>query len=69
VRNIDYNTIFELNDITLEDCQNLYNKESLCAVINDGRLINFEKEVVKDCFEKRVKRNYKKKYNNKGRRN
>lgn len=71
MRNIDYNTIVELDDVTLEDCQNLYNKEDLCAIINDGRLINFEKEVI-GCFEeKRVKHNYgkKSKYNNKRGRN
>lgn len=69
MRNIDYNTIFELDDVTCKDCEKLFDREGLCAVINDGRLINFEKEVAKDCFEKRVKHNYKKKYNNKGRRN
>lgn len=41
---MDYNLIIELNNVTLEDCLDLYNKKNITTVINDGRIINFEKE-------------------------
>lgn len=40
---MDYNTIIELNNVTLEDCLDLYEKKNMTTIINDGRIINFEK--------------------------
>lgn len=40
---MDYSKIIELNNITLEDCIDLYEKKNITTVINDGRIINFEK--------------------------
>ena len=41
---MDYSKIIELNNITIEDCLDLYEKKNMATVINDGRIINFEKE-------------------------
>lgn len=41
---MDYNLIIELNNVTLEDCLDLYEKKNMTTIINDGRIINFEKE-------------------------
>ena len=41
---MDYDTVIELSEVTLEDCMDLYEKKNMTTVINDGRIINFEKE-------------------------
>ena len=41
--NINYDNFVELDDITLEDCLDLYNK-NIFTIINDGRIINLMKE-------------------------
>ena len=41
---MDYNTVIELDNVTLEDCIDLYEKKNTSVVINDGRVINFAKE-------------------------
>lgn len=43
---MDYNTIIELSNVTLEDCLNLYEKKNMITIINDGIIINFEKEKI-----------------------
>lgn len=40
----DYSNVIELNNATLEDCVNLFENESMFTIINDGRIVNFEKE-------------------------
>lgn len=39
---MNYDTVIELNEVTLEDCIDLYEKKDICTIINDGRIINFE---------------------------
>ena len=44
VRNkyMDYNNVIELDEVTLEDCIDLYEKKGICTIIEDGRVIDFE---------------------------
>ena len=39
---MDYNNVIELDEVTLEDCIDLYEKKGIATVINNGRVINFE---------------------------
>ena len=41
---MDYSTVIELDNVTLEDCLDLYEKKNTSVVINDGHVINFAKE-------------------------
>ena len=41
---MDYDKIIELDDVTLQDCEKLYDLKCIEIVINDGRIINFVKE-------------------------
>ena len=41
---MNYDTVIELDEVTLEDCINLYEKKNICTIIEDGRVINFTKE-------------------------
>ena len=41
---MNYETIIELSNVTLEDCLEMYEKKNMVSIINDGRMINFEKE-------------------------
>lgn len=41
---MNYENILELDNITLEDCVELYKKKSIYAVINDGRIVNLVKK-------------------------
>lgn len=40
---VNYNNYIELDDVTLDDCLDVFNRQNLCAVLNDGCLLNFEK--------------------------
>ena len=40
---MDYDTVIELSEVTLEDCIDLYEKKNMSAIINDGHIINFVK--------------------------
>lgn len=42
---MDYNTVIELDNVTLGDCLDLYEKRKKVTIINDGRIINFIKEI------------------------
>ena len=44
MKGIDYSSIIELDNVTLKDCEDMYRMKSMITVINDGRVINFEKE-------------------------
>lgn len=44
---MSYDTILDLENITLQDCENMMN-EGLYVVINDGHVVNFERE---DLYE------------------
>lgn len=41
---MDYNKIADLDSVALQDCESLYALSGLCTVINDGRIMNFERE-------------------------
>ena len=41
---MDYDTVIELDEVTLEDCIDLYEKKNMSTIINDGHIINFAKE-------------------------
>ena len=41
---MDYNNVIELDEVTLEDCIDLYEKKNMSTLINDGHIINFVKE-------------------------
>lgn len=39
-----YEKILELDNVTLEDCVDLYEKKGMCTELNDGRVVNFIRE-------------------------
>ena len=41
---MDYSNIIVLDYITVQDCINMYMIKGMYAVLNDGRLVTFEKE-------------------------
>lgn len=41
---IDYDKQFNLDAVTLHDCMVLCEREGLRVILNDGQVINFEKE-------------------------
>ena len=45
---MDYSNIIELDNVTLQDCCDMYKMRNEYAVINDGRLVNFVKEKTKN---------------------
>ena len=44
MKNMDYNNIIELDNVTLQDCEDMYRTKNMRTVIDNGRVINFEKE-------------------------
>lgn len=44
MKKIDYNNIIELDNLSLQDCEDMYRMENMRTVIDDGRIVNFEKE-------------------------
>ena len=42
---MDYDKIVELNNIIISDCEEMYLYKGMYDVINDGRIVNFKKEV------------------------
>ena len=42
---MEYEKIVELDNITISDCKEMYLYKGMFTVINDGRIVNFEKEV------------------------
>ena len=41
---MNYENIIELDDVTLEDCIDLYEKRSVFTIINDGKITSFIRE-------------------------
>lgn len=41
---MDYSKIIELDNVTIQDCCELYEYKGIATIINDGRVVNFEKE-------------------------
>ena len=46
---MDYSKIIEFDNITVEDCIDLFQKKNIITIINDGRIVNFVKE--KNIYE------------------
>ena len=44
MKGIDYSSIIELDNVTLQDCEYMYRMKNMITVIDDGRVINFEEE-------------------------
>ena len=44
MKKMDYSNIIELDNVSLQDCEDMYRTKNMIAVIKDGRIINFEKE-------------------------
>lgn len=42
---IKYEDILELDNVTLDDCVELYEKKGMYTILNDGMVINFVKEL------------------------
>lgn len=41
---MEYDKIIELDNVTIRDCEELYEFKGISTVINDGRIVNFVKE-------------------------
>ena len=41
---MDYNAVIELDNVTLEDCIDLYEKKNVRTVISNGHVTDFVKE-------------------------
>lgn len=41
---MNYENVIELDNVTLEDCIDLYEKKNVKTVINDGHIADFVKE-------------------------
>lgn len=41
---MDYDKIIELDNVTIQDCDELCEFKGIHTVINDGRIVNFVKE-------------------------
>ena len=41
---MDYDAVIELDNVTLEDCIDLYEKKGTYTIINDGYIKDFVKE-------------------------
>ena len=41
---MDYDAVIELDNVTLEDCIDLYEKKDTYTIINDGYIKDFVKE-------------------------
>ena len=44
MKGIDYSSIIELDNVTLQDCEDMYRMKDMITLIDDGRVINFDKE-------------------------
>ena len=58
---MEYDKIIDLNNVTLQDCCELFRYKKIRTVINDGRIVNFiskkeENEKTKDMKEKELTR-------------
>lgn len=42
---MNYDTMIELDNVTIDDCIVLYEKKGIFTIINDGRVTDFTKEV------------------------
>lgn len=45
---MEYDKIIDLNNVTLQDCCELFQYKNIRTVINDGRIVNFISEKEKE---------------------
>lgn len=41
---MDYEKMIDLDNVTLQDCIDLYDKKAISTIVNDGRITDFQKE-------------------------
>lgn len=41
---MNYDSIIELDNLTLEDCVNIYKLENIYTILRDGQLVGLRKE-------------------------
>ncbi len=41
---MNYDTIIDIDNLTLQDCVNIYRLENICTILNDGLLVGLKKE-------------------------
>ena len=41
---MDYSTVMELDNITIQDCIDMANMTDMIAITNDGKVVGFKKE-------------------------
>lgn len=41
----NYDKFLELDNVTIEDCVDLFDKKNMTTIINDGRILGFEDKV------------------------
>lgn len=41
---MNYDQIMELNNVTVQDCIDMYSMKGMVTICNDGRVVGFEKE-------------------------
>ena len=41
---MDYSTVIELDNITIQDCIDMYKMKNMITICNDGKVIGFGKE-------------------------
>ena len=44
MKKMNYENMIDLDNVTLEECLDLYEKKGMYTELNDGRIINFAKE-------------------------
>lgn len=45
---MNYDQIMELDNVTIQDCLDMYNMKGMITIINDGKVLGFEKESEKE---------------------
>lgn len=41
---LEYGQFIDLDNVTLEDCETLFDKKDMIIIIEDGHIVNFVKE-------------------------
>ena len=41
---MDYSTVIELDNVTLQDCVDMYKMKNMITICNDGKVVGFKKE-------------------------
>ena len=45
---MNYEKIMELDNVTIQDCLDMYNIKGMITIINDGKVLGFKKEEEKE---------------------